>query len=58
MQLQVVGADGKVLLARKMEIVSGTSIVPVNIAALQSGNYFVKITSAEDEQRVVKFSKR
>ena len=57
MQLQVISADGKVLLKKMITVKSGTSLSSVDITSLQSGHYFLKISSSEAEH-VLTFRKQ
>jgi uncharacterized repeat protein (TIGR01451 family) len=49
MQLQIINAEGKILLYRKIEVVEGESKQTINASALSAGNYFIKLISSEGE---------
>ena len=57
LQVQVVAQDGKVLISQQWNVNEGTAIKILNVSALQSGSYFLKMTSGDKDQIVVKFEK-
>lgn len=56
-QLQVMSMEGKVLHSVNTVAAQGTSVKALNVASLQAGSYFVKLTSS-GESVVVKFQKQ
>jgi uncharacterized repeat protein (TIGR03803 family) len=56
-KLQIVNAEGKPVLSKKIQIEQGASKQQINTSALSSGNYFIKITSS-DIQSELKFIKQ
>lgn len=55
LQIQIIGQDGKVVLSTMWSVNEGSSAKTINISALQSGSYFLRVGG--EEQRVVKFEK-
>lgn len=49
LQMQIVNTEGKILLAKKIQITQGESKQTINAASFSSGNYFVKLISSEGE---------
>lgn len=47
MSLEIMSADGKVLLQKQQRINNGYELIPVNISALSSGFYLVKVTTED-----------
>lgn len=47
MTLEVVNADGKVLLQKQQRINSGYELIPVDVSNLSSGFYFVRVTTED-----------
>lgn len=46
-QIQIVAADGRVVLQKKLQIIQGVSRQTINTSDLQAGNYFVRCINAE-----------
>ena len=57
LQLDIITQDGKVVLSSKLSATEGAMLRSINVAALQSGTYFLRVTSGSGEQSVVKFEK-
>lgn len=57
LQLQVLSMDGRVLLSKQVNAEAGTSLTSLEVAALHSGGYLLKVSSTEQEQTVIKFTK-
>ena len=57
LQIQVLSADGKVLLSNNTTTIEGSILRSINISSLQKGNYYLKATTAEKDEQVVKFEK-
>jgi hypothetical protein len=57
LQLQVLSADGKSLQTQKLVVSAGVSITTLNVSALQSGRYFIRISDGETEMPVLNFTK-
>ena len=56
-QLQILSLDGKMILSRNTTATSGSILRSIDISALPRGNYFLKVTIAEKEEKVIKFDK-
>ena len=56
LQVQIVDAEGKVLLTQLLNSEAGSTLKTIKVSALKSGNYFMKMTSAT-EQWVIAFEK-
>lgn len=57
LKMDIITQDGKVVLSSNISAVEGSMLHSINIAALQSGTYFLRATSGNGEQSVVKFEK-
>ena len=57
LQMQIISQDGKTLISQQWNVNEGTTMKPVNVSALQSGSYFLKLTGDKKEVSVVKFEK-
>ena len=57
LQIQIISQDGKVLISQQCNLNEGTAIKILNVSTLQSGSYFLKMTSGDKDQIVVKFEK-
>lgn len=57
LQMQVLTQDGKAVLSATWSVNEGSAIKTINTSTLQSGSYFLRITSADKERSVVKFNK-
>ena len=57
LQLDIITQDEKVVLSSNMSATEGSMLRSINISALQSGTYFLRVISGEGEQSVVKFKK-
>ncbi len=57
LKMDIITQDGKVVLSSNMAAAAGSLLRSINIAALQSGTYFLRVTSSAGEQNVVKFEK-
>jgi Leucine-rich repeat (LRR) protein len=55
-QMEVISADGRILLSSSAAIAAGASTQTINVAQLSSGSYFVKVSTVEGET-TVKFVK-
>ena len=58
LQLQVLSADGKVLLSNNTTATEGSILRSINIGALAKGSYFLKATTADKNEQLVKFEKQ
>ena len=56
-KLEIVNAEGKPVLSKKIQIAQGASKQQINTSVLSSGNYFIKIISSE-AQTELKFIKQ
>jgi hypothetical protein len=45
-QIEIVNAEGKLVLSKKIQIAQGESKQTINIASLNTGNYFVRFVSS------------
>jgi len=57
MQIEIVSAEGKMLLSKKIQLAAGTSKKTINTASLNAGNYFLKCTSVK-KQVALRFVKQ
>jgi hypothetical protein len=57
MQIQIVSAEGKIVLSKKLQITQGESKQTINTVSLNAGNYFVKSATA-DGQVALRFVKQ
>ena len=57
LQVQVLSMDGKVMLLDKWTVSEGTATKSINIASLAEGSYYLKVSSGDKEQSVMKFEK-
>lgn len=57
-ELLVISMDGKVLQSSRVQLVSGTSIINLDIAALQKGIYMIKGTFSNGQTNTLKFTKQ
>ena len=57
LQLDIITQDGKVVLSSNTTAAEGSILRSINIAALHGGTYFLRATSGNGEQSVVKFEK-
>ena len=57
LQIQIISQDGKVLISQQWNVNEGTAMQTLNVSTLQSGSYFLKMTSGDKDQIVVKFEK-
>ncbi len=55
--LQVIDINGKTVLGQKLIVTQGQSTQVIEIPGLQSGNYFLKMTSPDHQQTIIKFEK-
>jgi hypothetical protein len=57
-QLYVVDAQGKQLIAKQVSLVQGTNNIPLNTAMLGAGLYYVYAVSSEGKTNVLRFVKQ
>ncbi len=57
LKMDIITQDGKVVLSSNISATEGSILRSLNISRLQSGPYFLRITSGENEQSVMKFEK-
>ena len=57
LQIQVLSADGKVLMSSQTNASEGSILRSINISALPKGSYFLKVTIAERDEQMVRFEK-
>ena len=57
LQVQVVAPNGKMLLTTKWKVGEGNTNRAINTSLLSQGTYFLRVTSAEGGQVVLKFEK-
>ncbi len=57
LQVKVLTVDGKVMLTNEWTVNEGTTIEKINTSSLQSGSYYLQITSRGIQQSVVRFEK-
>ncbi len=57
LKMDIITQDGKVVLSSNVSTTEGIILRSINISALQSGMYFLRVTSGESEQTVIKFEK-
>ena len=53
---EIIGLDGKILISKTVAVSSST-LVNINIKALASGSYFLRVKSAGIEQTALRFDK-
>ena len=58
LQIQVLSADGKVMLSNSLTAAEGSILRSINIGALAKGSYFLKATTADKNEQLVKFEKQ
>ena len=57
LQLQINSQDGKLLLSHNSTATAGSILRSINISALAKGSYFLKATTGNKEEQIVKFEK-
>ena len=58
LQLQILSMDGKVILSNSVDAKEGSILLSINISALPKGSYFLKATTTDKDEQVVKFEKQ
>ncbi len=56
-QIQVLSAEGRVILSNIWTIPQGESVQSLHVAQLQKGSYLLKVTGPNNEQDLFKFQK-
>ncbi|MDF1696117.1 MAG: zinc-dependent metalloprotease [Saprospiraceae bacterium] len=57
LKIQVIDLLGRKVISNKSNAAEGLNVIPVNIAELESGTYFIKVTDAEGDEMIDKFIK-
>ena len=58
LQSQIFSQDGKVVFSNSFAATEGSILRNINISSLSKGSYFLKVTSIEKEENVIKFEKQ
>ncbi|MCE3282962.1 MAG: repeat domain in Vibrio, Colwellia, Bradyrhizobium and Shewanella, partial [Chitinophagaceae bacterium] len=58
LDLQVLSADGRVVITGKIAIGAGSTIVPVNTAALAKGVYMLRLAAPDEAPVTIRFQKQ
>jgi hypothetical protein len=57
LQIEVIDILGRQTMAITQNALEGDNIIPINIANINTGTYFIKVTDVEGDQTVVRFIK-